>query len=120
MNDSAIYRERRFLDRLPLATIKIKKMKSKTIIVLVIFSLLTLIVSNSSIGQNTTTVNKLEQVNQELQQKETSKIEVNVDKDLMTFVKTAFWIAGVFLAIVSFIGFVVEYSCGLKVLDLRH
>ena len=79
-------------------------MKSKTVFVLVILSFLTILISNSTVGQDSSTINKLEQPNQKLLQQQTNKIEVNIDKDLMTFVKTTFWIAGVFLAVISFIG----------------
>lgn len=33
-----------------------------------------------------------------------NKVEVTLDKDLISFVKSVFWIAGIFLALISFIG----------------
>ena len=81
-----------------------KNMKMNRIIILIIISLLASTSIVEAIGQQTNPVEKVEQSDTEALSKETNKIEVNLDKDLVTFVKSAFWIAGIFLAIVSFIG----------------
>ncbi|MFC2110868.1 hypothetical protein ACFLQ5_00295 [Bacteroidota bacterium] len=79
-------------------------MKLNKIIILIIISLLTTSFNSVVIGQEMTNRNKVEQSIKETMQKKSNTIEVNVDKDLVTFVKSAFWIAGIFLAIVSFMG----------------